>query len=978
MQNINCIIDNSINPDSNIVILDVDRTIINTTSWYQACITEDLLLSKENIKKFKMINDITFKNPNKENLKKFRKETLNLIEKKIDINFIKKIGPFNNSYIQLGDYTNIWRFYLAGKYTALNLVKIYDDAIKYIKYLSKYYGNNLKIIFLSSGYEPFIRGVVDGVIEKSNLEYLNYVVLGSKLKITKDSISEVYHISQSEKKKIVKHIIEIGGNICFLADDSNEDEELFNIVKNYGGISLNIKHIPNSQYSETWRLYLENNTPEQIKKKLKNDKLFFGINKEEIVLPDFLEKLSKHTNEIGITYISRSDFSFNLNQLKNKILDLKDRDIFQKNIDKLVFKKNDMVYLRGKAYYNWLPQYIFIDDRCIIERWKELQFISEICLNIINKYNILNMDLSFYEKVIIYSIIDHLLESMFFLLNLIEQNDMINNHLIEKTTHNYLIELIQTIMDFMYLFFYENNRMNELLKSILQSMEKLELTKKISDNIKVYKTMRGMDNNITIFKLIKSVADKINSYDVNIDYVISFPYGGITLGFAMKAYMNVILNKRTLPNLLNCHYSSKQKIRENRIEKDEDYSTFKFVPSFYNEFCIDIANGNKKILLLDNNVTTFKTVDLNKNFLKQIGNDVYAAVTEVNYDNIVNYLLEKKCEDLIPNWQKVLDFHVISEYITSFNTWNTSQKSKILNDIYCLDEPYDYQFNRLNINTSNFIFKICRIHNLPDLFSAVKNGYNMIGIHAVYPDRIKYLNNELKYQPYEFDLNYGEELPIALLEINSIRDMQKNIPKTLKQAILFERPLEINDMIKTCEIYNMPKDSMYIQLQHRTNMEYIKNIKKNLCKNIIVTIGLFQKDFKEYFWNIHDYLDEKCDFILIDFSKHQPDLINFSEEYKESLNRVAILNNVLKVIENNKIPIIIADDTSTIQMNNYLDIISNYKIKIKGIDMQNCVELKSNEQKYQKLLNDGNIYQAKIRKSPNLLKEWNEFIYKKN
>ena len=69
--------------DKDIVIFDVDRTIINTTSWYQACITEDLLLSKNNIEKFKIINNETFNVPTKDKFRKFRIETLNLIEKKV-------------------------------------------------------------------------------------------------------------------------------------------------------------------------------------------------------------------------------------------------------------------------------------------------------------------------------------------------------------------------------------------------------------------------------------------------------------------------------------------------------------------------------------------------------------------------------------------------------------------------------------------------------------------------------------------------------------------------------------------------------------------------------------------------------------------------------------------------------------------------------------------------------------------------------
>ena len=60
-------------------------------------------------------------------------------------------------------------------------------------------------------------------------------------------------------------------------------------------------------------------------------------------------------------------------------------------------------------------------------------------------------------------------------------------------------------------------------------------------------------------------------------------------------------------------------------------------------------------------------------------------------------------------------------------------------------------------------------------------------------------------------------------------------------------------------------------------------------------------------------------------------------------------------------------------MKKYLNILSRNDIKVKGIDMQNIVELKTNEQRYQLLENDKKIYQIKIRKSPNFMYEWHDF-----
>ena len=198
----------------------------------------------------------------------------------------------------------------------------------------------------------------------------------------------------------------------------------------------------------------------------------------------------------------------------------------------------------------------------------------------------------------------------------------------------------------------------------------------------------------------------------------------------------------------------------------------------------------------------------------------------------------------------------------------------------------------------------------------------------------------------------------------------------MKQAILFERALSIENMMKTCEKYELPKEKIYIQLQHRTDKNYIEKIKKNLSEKIIVTIGLFQRDFKEYFWKMNDILNPKTDYILLDLSKHQPDLITYSENYKESIDRVSILKHLAKVMENNNVPIILADDTTVQQMEEYLKVISKYNIKIKGIDMQNTVEMETNEQKYQKIKYRGKVYQAKIRKSSTKMAEWKEFFNK--
>lgn len=968
----------SIKIDNDFVILDVDRTIINTTSWYKACVDEDLLISKKNIKEFVKINDKAFIEPTKEKLEKFRLETFNLIEQKIESNYIRKISKIfdKDMYFKEGDYTNSWRFYMSGKYTARKLVKTYDDAIKYIKYISKYYGSNLKVIFLTSGYEPFIRGVVDEIVEKNNLMQLNYSVIGSKVVFEKGKVKETYHISQFEKQKVVEDIIKHGGKIRFLADDSNENEELFKTVENDGGVALRIKHIPNQSENETWKEFVNQITKDNLKESLKNKDSNIKVSRRKLLIPTFLGDLSKNTNKIGITSMCKSDYLLALKRVNQMMHNQKNIEKFNECIESMVFKKGDSVYLRGKLYYNWLPQYIFSDTSSINNRWKQLMNTCIKALDIVNEENILKFPLNYLEQVIIYIIIDHVLEGILYILNLIEQNSLIGNSWYEKEQEK-VINITQDISDLLYAHIYEDSRRLELINKVILELKKLELINNLPSYTKIYKSMRELDDNIIIFRFVQSIVKEMKEKNINIDYIISFPYGGIALGFAIKSYIKIGLNEENSLKILNSHFSSKQRIREKRTENDIDFSIFKYIPNIYSDYKKKIERGENNILLLDNNVTTFKTLDLCKNFLGQLGNKVYASVPAVNYDNIVDFLLDKKCEMLVSDWRRVLDFHPIEEYITAFNTWNTSNKSKILQKVYYMEEANNkIEFLNVKEETKKYIFKICRVQNVQDLNTVVQNGANMIGIHAVYPDRIKYLKNELKYMPIVNNLDIKEDLPVGVLELGSIRDMQRFIPTFVKQAILFESPLSIEEMIETCDLYNIPKSNMYIQLQHRVDNEYIKEIKEKICKNLIVTIGLFQKDFEEYFWKIHNMLDATTDYILIDLSKHQPDLISCSENYKESVNRISVLNHLTKTMKNNKIPIILADDTTTEQMEKYLKIMYNHNIKIKGIDMQNVVELKTNEQRYQKMECEGRVYQGKIRKSATKMAEWKEFLDK--
>lgn len=779
-----------INIKNDIVILDVDRTIINTTSWYQACVSDNLLIPSKYIEKFKSLNDKTFENPTTENLKRFREDTLKLIEKNISNEFLEKISGLDNTckYFYLDQNTDDFRFYVSGIYTARYLVQTYEDVIKFIKFLRKYYGNNLKIIFLTSGYEPFIRGVVDEIISYNNLKNLNYIIIGSKIKFENGKAMEKFNMNQDNKEELVDELIRKGAKIKFLADDSNDNINLFKKVRENEGVALHIKHKSNQRTNITWSNYIKDFNFKNIKTLVKNDSsCSVSLNSNEIELPKFLKTIDQYTKNIGIMILEKNDFDNGLDLLIGKIKNENSITYFEENIKKLTFIKENKVYTRGMLYYNRMPGYILLDNKTVNQRWKELINTCKQLLEIIDKENLLKKELTIFEKLLIYSVIDNLLEASFYILNLIEMNSLKGNLDYEKE-YTEIKRLTQNVMDFMYVFFMDDNKdITKKLKKIYLSLNALKIIRNISEYSKIYKSMRELDNNIIIFKTVKSIVDQ--SINKKIDYVISFPYGGIALSFAVESYLKVFLNKKELPKILNCHYSSKQKLRENKMERDIDFSIFNYIPKQYIEEIKEIKKGRKNILLVDNNVTTFKTLEISKSFLNQLGNRTYCAVSSINYDNIAKYLLNETSEILVNNWRNVLDFHPVEEYVTAFNTWKTSAKTRILEQIFFEENRVqEIKIDKIDeIKKRNFIFKVCRIQNIFDLNTAIMNNVNMIGIHAVYPDRIKYLKNEEKYNPIRCNLEVDNNLPIGVLELDSIREMQTYIPKNMKQAILFEK-----------------------------------------------------------------------------------------------------------------------------------------------------------------------------------------------
>lgn len=964
--------------DNRHVILDVDRTVINNTSWYHACTYPDLLISRDKIDLFLDYNEQYFENGTNEKKTLFRKKTLDLIDKRVTRQFIDVINPlcgFNKSFSE-NDYISTLKLYVAGVFTARFLVEQNKLAIKFIRLIHKYYGNNVSVIFLSSGYHPFIKGVVDTICNNSQLCNLNYRVIGSELLIEREDIKEINYIGQNEKKKYVQKLINEKKEVFFLADDCRDDLELFDVVTKNGGIAISKTINKTTDWEALFKGISFTTLKERI---LKDDRYNLACDAVDLQC-DFFNRLNSITNSIGISCISEKQLNVIIDYIQNELKSEDLQNKFKKYLEELLFKKGDDIYLRGLTYYYWLPPYIYLSTTIVFDRWLKLLEIPIALLDILISFDIVNdyNGLLFEVKLIIYMIFDHIFEALLFLIYAMEKSELVTNE-----EHSLVFQLVQITSDILVGCVLDKNIANDL-KIFLHSIRNVNFKSYAHIINKDIKHMRELDNNLTLIKSALTIAKNLKNRKIKLSHIVSFPYGSIAMGFVLISVLkNSFWGK--IPSLLHMHFSSKFMKREN-ISEDKIGDIFNFVPTYYSDEVETLKNNQCSVLLYDNNATTFGTIDICKEQLKKMSNKVYGAVAAINYDNMCRYFLDdENAEPLVSNWQASLDFRPVEEYVTAYNTWGKSEKSHILEEIYSskISKPSVYlsKYSTSKRNINNFEFKICRVHNVYDMDLAIYMGASMVGIHAVYNDRIKYCINESLFKPkYKGNPNAYPNLPLAIWELESIGHMVSNMPSNVTPVILFEHSLTMDEMRDCCELYGLDSKRFYVQLQHRVNYKYVHEIKRNVCSRLILAIGLFQEDFNDYFWKIHNYLNPTTDYILIDMSKHQPDYITqkICKTVNKGHNKNEQLLQISKMISGNDVPIIIADDTDPQTVNEYIKILYCHKVKVRGVDMQNNIELSNNEQRYQFFEFNNQKYQVRIRKSAIKMSEWDAYIKRLN
>ncbi|SHO43132.1 beta/alpha barrel domain-containing protein [Anaerocolumna xylanovorans] len=924
------------------IILDIDRTIINGTSWYHACTYPDLLIREDKIESFKELNNNLYNRGTFFDKESFRKLTFELISKNVTekcINILEEQDCAGNLFPN--QYINNDFLECIGLYTIKKLVSMDDYCIKIISMIQRYYTGNIKILFLTSGYASYMKGLLSVYMDNFK-ETIDWSVIGSDLSFHDGNVQFEKIITQTKKYYIVNEMISQNNEIVLLADDSQEDRRLFDVVGKNGGYAFNVQYNSKNHTLNWDDLYKKINTKDNIKKYLTQNS---EIKLQE--LPSNIAAFFKnHCNEIGILQLNKDEFLSFCDTLNDAKL--------CEYVNKMVYEKDQYTYLRGYTYYFWLPPYINMSLESKFVRWKKLYTIGCDLIRYINKKE---LKLSQNVNLLTYMACDHLLAALYLALYCMEEQNL-NGKYIDILNYQKIQEAVCVFNHIVYLILEDKNYISELneLDDILNAINVSDLY--IIDESKKY--LLELDNYMTVFTSAKSIVEELDDKVSEIDSIVCFGFGGIAIGYALQAIINL---SRTVPaNLYTSHYSSKRFLNEDNLIKQ--------IPIINQR---NTWKDNSKILLVDNNATTFKTLQRAKKYLIARKNEVYCAVAEVDYNNVCSWILDEEgCEEMCDEWYDTLDFSPINEYISAYNTWGTSQKSVFLEHLYLKNVAVCELSSKTKKNIYSKHRKICRVHNIYDLKIALSMGATMIGIHAVINKNNNYYDDEIFCGNHE---KRYPNLPVPDYEVDGIRYMIAHLPPNITPVLVIENELTIEEIKKIAEIYGLSINKSGIQFQFSINENYLNSIINMGFAHLIISVGIMQNDIFLYLENISMLLREENDYLLLDMSKHQPQLIamnahkaEYSVEFEDKFQKLQKLVDLLKKLS---ISILLADDLNPDELILCQLALMSNGVNLVGLDMQNNIELHKSEQGYCKIKSKDNIYYyAKIRKSIDKIKKW--------
>jgi hypothetical protein len=359
--------------DRDLIVFDIDRTIINSTSWFRACMSPDLLIEKKKIDTFKHINSVEFNHrltPSTSHT--FRQETLALLQQHISVEFLSHLNESYEwlTFFSLDKYSDKLRLYVAGILTGQALY-LYPEVVKIITFFRRRFPLSASFVFLSAGYHPFMKGVLAGLMKTNPAFFLrSYTLLGSEISAKNGRFYEADFLSQQKKCQVITDLIKSGNRLRFFADDNDEFEGLFSEAKKANATVIRVTHATEQHSSESLAKFLEGQDERFLATSLEmSTESSYGKVVYLEKRPPFISALSAQKNSIGIPWLDKQTVECTIERLLESLSSESERNEARRLLLATLLPRKDKVFLRGKLYYFWLTPSISGEPICLGERW---------------------------------------------------------------------------------------------------------------------------------------------------------------------------------------------------------------------------------------------------------------------------------------------------------------------------------------------------------------------------------------------------------------------------------------------------------------------------------------------------------------------------------------------------------------------------------------------------------------------------------
>ncbi|WP_405717490.1 hypothetical protein [Streptomyces sp. NBC_00046] len=942
-------------PGQKWLVLDVDRTLINTTSWYRACVAPGLLLSAEAVAEFRAANERTYGPDPTLPEGEFRQLTLALLNSSSPSGWSAK------------------RLRQAGCRIARDL-SLYPEVAAYLRHIRHEQAPWQRILFLSAGYQPFIAGVVEGLMRDALLLGLPYEVVGSTLDFPDGNCVQGVVVDGDGKDAVVSQLLDAGAGITLLADDNHHDHRMFDRVEKSGGRTLRVRHEPGRTTSRSWRDLLADDPHLDLQTRLAGGDTRYALDRSRPAADrraERLDRLPPTDNSVGTGVMDAGEFTDALNALQERIATVDGGDRLRRYVLACVYTDGDQIRLRGRLFHLGSPPYLLPEPRTSRARWREALDGALDALRLLDRAAPPGRWTAFTsaERWIVLCILDHLKNAATHALDVLTRAGLAHD------TADTLDDELESLVEDSHLAYWSAVFGTPRLDVVHRAVAWQRLCMFVDEYAEIPFRMRELDDPTVIARSVLSLSRQLDERGEWPTGIVDFQSGALDLGFAFSCITRLTHPHRPAVGVAHAVYSSKDLLRglDHTAPLNPDAFLSRMAKHF-RERVYSWLDSDGLVLLYDNNVTTFSTLAVAKRALGSSAAQIRAAVACINYDNIARRLRGLPGEELCEGWQDVLDLRPVTDYVTAFATWGTSAKTRELHRMYSapaevprlpVDVPRTAAEGRTG-SPDRLLFKVCRVHNPFDLATVLAAGAHAIGVHVVSPPEPAYSAGQERHHPYDRAPVRRPDLPLAHYETESIRLMATMIPAGLKVVAVMENVPTGRDWHALLATLQLP-DTTDLQLQCRVTEAQLAQLRLSVPAGLVCAIGADQDDFEEYFRFLDGALDPLTDHILVDHSVHQPDLI--ATGTTALVPGPARTEDLARTMRGNRVPVLVADDTAARTVVDRCRALRDRGVLVAGCDTQNSVEVPKHAQRY-RLVKDASGAQALVRKCPDLLREW--------